>query len=327
MGMAASQARYLSLTARKSNVEYQGQQVNQKRTSLSNQSANLYNQMMTMEVPTPPDSESFYYQTYSFTSPYDNKKYTISDFNTVYNTVTIQYTEDIPIVQKANKYMLYKYENGEHNFTCNGVAATLTALANIDDPNKLAAIGNGNQEYWASCLDENGSYIPGSIYQVDFNNESYYITKEQYENLINGQESTNFNIWKFGQTTTTRTTDVNVSNFTFNSTGRLASIQVSEDYNNLGISKDEPISLDFTKVKDDEAYEAAMNDYKYKQAQYEKIYADLNAQTEIIQRQDKNLELQLKSLDTEQNAIQTEMEAVKKVIDKNVESTFKTFNA
>ena len=38
MGMAASQARFLGLTARKSNVEYQVQQINQQRTSLANES-------------------------------------------------------------------------------------------------------------------------------------------------------------------------------------------------------------------------------------------------------------------------------------------------
>ena len=37
MGMAASQARYLGLTARKTNVEYEGQQINQARTALANQ--------------------------------------------------------------------------------------------------------------------------------------------------------------------------------------------------------------------------------------------------------------------------------------------------
>ena len=35
MGMAASQARYLGLTARKTNVEYEGQQINQARTALA----------------------------------------------------------------------------------------------------------------------------------------------------------------------------------------------------------------------------------------------------------------------------------------------------
>ena len=42
MGMAASQARFLGLTARKTNVEYEGQQINQQRTALSNQSASYY---------------------------------------------------------------------------------------------------------------------------------------------------------------------------------------------------------------------------------------------------------------------------------------------
>ncbi len=37
------------------------------------------------------------------------------------------------------------------------------------------------------------------------------------------------------------------------------------------------------------------------------------------------LELRLKQLDTEQNALNTELEAVKKVIETNVEATFKTF--
>ena len=53
----------------------------------------------------------------------------------------------------------------------------------------------------------------------------------------------------------------------------------------------------------------------------------INAKIGIIQVQDKNLELKLKQLDTEENAISTEMDAVKKVISKNVESSFKTFNA
>ena len=37
MGLAASQARLLSLQARQSNLEYQGQQINQERTILSQQ--------------------------------------------------------------------------------------------------------------------------------------------------------------------------------------------------------------------------------------------------------------------------------------------------
>ena len=78
-------------------------------------------------------------------------------------------------------------------------------------------------------------------------------------------------------------------------------------------------------ITDNAAYEDAMNQYNYDMAKYEKEIADINAQTEIIQEQDRTLELRLRQLDTEQEALQTEMEAVKKVIDKNIESTFKTF--
>ena len=42
MGLAASQARFLGLTARKSNVEFQGQQINQARTALYNDVNGLY---------------------------------------------------------------------------------------------------------------------------------------------------------------------------------------------------------------------------------------------------------------------------------------------
>ena len=49
MGLAASQARYLQLTARKSNIEYQGQQLNQARTALADQSAQLFNEMLEID--------------------------------------------------------------------------------------------------------------------------------------------------------------------------------------------------------------------------------------------------------------------------------------
>ena len=66
MGMAASQARFLGLTARKSNVEFEGQQINQQRTTLSNQSANYYSDLLGMSVPTPPSVDSYTKTVYTF---------------------------------------------------------------------------------------------------------------------------------------------------------------------------------------------------------------------------------------------------------------------
>ena len=78
-------------------------------------------------------------------------------------------------------------------------------------------------------------------------------------------------------------------------------------------------------VTDDDAYNDAMNQYEYDKAQYDRDIQEINAKIEIIQSEDKDLELRLKQLDTEQAAITNELEAVNKVIEKNVESSFKTF--
>lgn len=51
----------------------------------------------------------------------------------------------------------------------------------------------------------------------------------------------------------------------------------------------------------------------------------IDAQTQALQQQDKILEMQLKQIDTQHQACQTEIDAVKKVIEKNIEGTFKTF--
>lgn len=66
MGMAASQARYLALTARKTNCEYEGQQINQARTALANQSANLFNRLLGLEVPTAPKTTDYTELQYSY---------------------------------------------------------------------------------------------------------------------------------------------------------------------------------------------------------------------------------------------------------------------
>ena len=67
MGMAASQARFLGLTARMNNVEYEGQQINQQRTALANESANLFNRLLDLEVPVAPKSTDYTEVQYSYT--------------------------------------------------------------------------------------------------------------------------------------------------------------------------------------------------------------------------------------------------------------------
>ena len=53
--------------------------------------------------------------------------------------------------------------------------------------------------------------------------------------------------------------------------------------------------------------------------------AEDEAKVEKLERIDKKFDTQIQQLSTEQKAIETEMDSVKKVIDKNIEETFKTF--
>jgi predicted RNase H-like nuclease (RuvC/YqgF family) len=84
-------------------------------------------------------------------------------------------------------------------------------------------------------------------------------------------------------------------------------------------------SLNVETITDEDAYNDAMNKYYYEQDQYDKKVSDINAKTEVLQAQDRRLQLKLEQLNTEQTALQTEMEACQKVVSKNIEGSFKTF--
>ena len=102
MGLAASQARFLGLTARKSNVEYQGQQINQARTALSNEVMQLYRKYNSLEVPVPPSKTDYIKTVYTLDSTYE--KYQIDNFSKItsgeykgYYNVLLEANEDIPM--------------------------------------------------------------------------------------------------------------------------------------------------------------------------------------------------------------------------------------
>ena len=181
MGIAASQARYLYLTARQTNVEFEGQQINQARTNLANEEAGLFREMLDIKAPTIPTL------------------YTISE-------------------------------------QCKKWAAQ-------DPP------GPHKEDY------KEGENDPQYIYDM-----SLWIASNEG-------------------------TDPNA------------------------------------------AYDVAMDQYNAKYNDYEKAMNDINNRTEAIHEKDQVLELQLRQLDTEQETIITELESVKKVIDKNIENVFKTFQS
>lgn len=77
MGMSASQARYIALTARMADTEYEAQQVNQQRLTLSNKMNEVYESLVNMEVPTPPSKQDFITYSYSGQAKVGGQKYKI----------------------------------------------------------------------------------------------------------------------------------------------------------------------------------------------------------------------------------------------------------
>ena len=333
MGMAASQARYLGLTARKTNVEYEGQQVNQARTALANQSANLFNQLLTLEVPTAPSTADFTtvqyaYQDGAYEEAISSMSQLDHDIDGYDYVVTHYHFAD---VFKGHRSLVANPQV-QVNVDTSTTPPTETPYAvgnfkltpyvgNTDDhldaalmqirenwPEFDAKVGAGDPVYMYESFGRTyfaleSDLLASAHSAIDsdkpIDNQDVRLATYYAETIKEKVEKTDYAVVEVGQD------------------GRAATIQYKDE--------SAVFSLKTETITDEAAYNDAMNQYTYDMAVYEKAIQDINAKTEIIQEEDRTLELRLRQLDTEQDALQTEMEAVKKVIEKNVESTFKTF--
>ena len=489
MGMSASQARFLGLTARKTNVEFEGQQINQQRTTLSNQSANYYNDLLGMAVPVPPSVDDYTKAVYTFEDgaltnqitamiAQNNGKYTVSylrtwkdDFAMVSATTSIvnksennysvgskklrklgeineagvtttpiekkvgdkitidghnyqvtkkddgyyinkltgNKTNDVPLSQdEINNIEYYTYDKDKdllvkYQANADGTYSPIAQDGTVDTSKKVA-----QNTLLPALYDEEADNISwvtkkddGSYTKTDYEKQEYKLSdaevasittttggdvqingenvtdeylktlsedqikqllkeEEQYLTLLkqkygeddymvryvqntttgvydpyfykldnlknanydaNGNSQSNINCYKIGtETKTEEVKAVEGCQIEKDSSGRYINITI-EDASGTKIT----YALTTTTATDQAAYEDAMNQYEYEKYEYDQAIQDINSKIEIIQSEDKNLELRLKQLDTEQDAISTEIDAVQKVIEKNVESSFKTF--
>lgn len=311
MGLAATQARYLGLTARKTNIEFEGQQVNQQRTVLANESAGLYQKLYNLNVPTPPNVTDFYKTEYSYNV--GGKTYTINSWKSSTTSknkykVNVTYDKTTDIGAKA-------YANG--TITSSGTANQYyIAIANSN-----TYTIDTSQTTQNSVIDKARGLSKAATYYTysdTANSTTYYLDKTWFDENV--PITTSSQIQRYYQTsqTTNVTEDHDGCTLTFDSTGGISSIvdpTISE--NSLNVTA--------TSEKDDVAYEKAMNEYNNKKTNYDKELATINAETEKIQSEDRSLELRLRQLDTEQQALATELDSLKSVLDKNIEKVFKVF--
>ena len=125
----------------------------------------------------------------------------------------------------------------------------------------------------------------------------------------------------------TKNTTYDDVQLTFDPTnGRITEIAIPTYADDGSIASWTSISVAAETVTDEAAYEDAYNKYEYDTYLYDQKNKEINAKTEVIQQEDKNLELKLQRLDNERTQITTEIEAVEKVINDNIEASYKTFS-
>ena len=342
MGLAASQARYLEITARKINVEYEGQQINQQRTELANQSAGLFTQLMDLQVPTAPSTSDYSQTIYTFND--GANACTITDIKNLngdpdYNAnVTYYYTETIEKgIGKTRSDLGVKNEG-----TSAAPIYWLTNGSSATNKTKLAQCSDSDEDYEEEydallqiCKDNPTSQlaidlaydkdtgtignVTGAYRYKNTNGVNYYYSSSDLATASGSAGSAVSLTGYYSSSISQKVYNTNNAYLETTDTGRYADITL-KDYTSS-------FNLAATTTTDSNAYSDAVNEYEYQQNVYQQRLTEINARTSIIQQEDKTLELKLSQLDTEQQALATELESVKKVIEKNISETFKTFSS
>lgn len=342
MGMSASQARFLSLTARQTNLEFEGQQINQQRTSLSNESAAYYSRLTAMAVPTPPSTADYTKVVYNFSDGQETSTITsmIAQRNGYY---LVSYSTSIPTSSVVpNGTVLVLRENSgtaeEPNYSYY-VGTSKLRDAGEDDPQDtyLASL---SAEDRAQTLRQERQYL--AILQEKYNDNDWMV---RYTKNSVGTYSPVFYSKTQLKNTKYNNNGISISGIKSYSPGDTVEVYeqkglkartemgVDGRYKSLTIyteTEDGEVETTYqleVNVKTDEAaYNDAMNKYNYDKELYAQQIQDINSKLEIIQAQDRSLELKLKQLDTERQALTTESEAIAKVISKNISDTFNVFS-
>ena len=340
MGLAASQARFLGLTARKSNVEFRGQQINQARTALSNEVMGLFDKYSNLEVPVPPVVSDYQKTTYTLDSTYEG--YKIQNFSRItqgeyegYYDVVLSWEDEIAkaytytsrdsviTAQKgANGYSYLNFKLGLDEYTYKEGDEKNSTITKID--------GDYEKHQGLTTIMQAQGLTSGTFYMYLKEGVAYYTSEDDlnstaYED-VDGK-NVYYGAYTFDYQGAQRKSNTAnaVAALTQESSGRLSTIQIMQS-DDVPEMTGNTYSITTGTSEDSMAYEQAMNEYQYQKDLYEKEVETINSKTKKIQEQDRTLELELSQLDTEQQAISTEMESISKVIEETMDKVFKTFN-
>ena len=248
------------------------------------------------------------------------RKATRSDFDSVdNNTNLLRIKKDVTYLEVSDNSQgtLYNVEGDIAGITVGGKG--IHALNNEEIQTYGNAIAN------CGLTDANGQpYEPEDFYMYyDDKDVAVFVLKSDVTDGNNN--ATTYSYVANGEYTKNTTYDD--VQLTFDPTnGRITEIAIPTYDGEGNVASWTSIPVSAETVTDEAAYEDAYNKYEYDTYLYDQKNKEINAKTEVIQQEDKNLELKLQRLDNERTQITTEIEAVEKVINDNIESSYKTFS-
>lgn len=318
MGLSASQARFLQLTARRSNVEYQAQQINFQRLQLSDQLAaasNIYeektsNRILRFSFNTGSEInkvdlsyknyKNYMNQQLEGLSTSQDKYFLVSSSG---NKIVVASEADRDAIINSNQERIdsskmikamQDYEKARANNALDTLDSDTKYLAEIGIAGgyQVSAVEKDDEsdsEQTYELLDKDGNKVE-SIERNRFS-ESDFMIVDDLDNIENFQSSLQNGYFFFAKLVKDEISGV--SHLQTQGIDSLGGGAITDELNEA----------------DDVAAEA----------EYDRTRAR-------IQNIDKKLELELNRLETERNAIETEIESITKVIDDNIEKSYKTFN-
>lgn len=327
MGMAASQARFLNLTARLSNLEFEGQQINQARMDLADKTAAA-----------------------------------ATEYQKAMNNRTILFDPLRQTFNDENNYQVFTYDSIVDSINDNGLGMRLVnADGKIIVPALPPTVIEGTAEANNYIVDDkiyDARYLEEGLRNKGWNLQQ---PEQLGDNVRKSWSDANWeDIAKIFDATGT---EFNYDTIFGNQLAKDMQVRLIDNYGNIlvpelpeGVAEGSLEAKKYIvdpKLNDDGYLEDGLKNKTWSIQQYtmhketnwlnadwrslagvfdvydttddgaaEAKYTELTAK---YQKQDKELELRLKQIESEHSAVQTEMDAVKKVLDKNIETTFKTF--
>ena len=296
MGLAASQGRYLCLTARMNDLVYVGQQISQQRLALASEQqtvAEKYNDAMNNKIIQAKiigedgnvQSQQLTYDVITSKDPFSGLGMRIVDLD-----------GNVVVPKKESMEVTSKDENGnEVKETFTNAAGFITKYMTDLEPDKANEMGGWNLakiiEYYQENYKDSGVTLnlTNSIDESLKMEDEHFLFDENCTDPEYLQKMLSSGQWLLQQSSPT---GENGGGEEWNEITWQGSSQIVEIYD----------------TSDDAAAES----------EYEAAMAD-------IQKKDKILELRLEQVETEEKAVEKEIDSVKDVIKQNIDDSYKTF--